>query len=153
MITGLCLLLAGPLRYIDTLYWPAIHCLAHDSFFMSVGSFGGALMRPPQARHSAFIAVALFCAIFFALQVAAQKPLEPEDQSKEPSKVVTVEVTPSQTTAAIGSKLQFKAVGKDADGNVLPDAPKYWYAAPFDAAGAGQDGEVSFFQPGEITVG
>ena len=30
---------------------------------------------------------------------------------------------------------------------------KYWYAAPFDAAGAEQNGEISFFQPGEITVG
>jgi hypothetical protein len=110
-------------------------------------------MRPFQFRQTAILGSALFCAFFLALPATAQKPLEPEEQSKEPSKVVTVEVTPSQATAAIGSKLQFKAVGKDADGHVLPDTPKYWYAAPFDAAGAGQDGEVSFFQPGEITVG
>jgi len=106
-----------------------------------------------QPRQTAFLGSALFCVLFLALPVTAQKPLEPEEQSKEPSKVVSVEVTPSQSTAAIGGKLQFKAVGKDADGNVLPDPPKYWYAAPFDAAGAGQNGEVSFFQPGEITVG
>jgi hypothetical protein len=88
-----------------------------------------------------------------ALPSAAQKPLEPEQKADDKSNIATVEVTPGQTTAAIGGKLQFKAVAKDKSGNMLPDAVKYWYAAPFDAAGAEQNGEISFFQPGEITVG
>jgi hypothetical protein len=88
-----------------------------------------------------------------ALPAAAQKPLEPEQKADDKSNIATVEVTPGQTTAAIGGKLQFKAVAKDKSGNMLPDAVKYWYAAPFDAAGAEQNGEISFFQPGEITVG
>jgi hypothetical protein len=88
-----------------------------------------------------------------ALPVAAQKPLEPEQKADDKSNVAVVEVTPGQTTAAIGGKVQFKAVTRDKSGNTLPDPVKYWYAAPFDAAGAEQTGEISFFQPGEITVG
>ncbi len=85
--------------------------------------------------------------------VRAQKPLEPEQKADDKSNIASVEVTPATGTAAIGSKLQFKAVAKDASGQALPDAVKYWYAAPFDAAGADQNGEISFFQPGEVTVG
>lgn len=95
----------------------------------------------------------LLLLLLFTFTAAAQKPLEPEDQSPDNSKVVTVEVTPSHPTTAIGGKLQFKAVGKDASGQLLPDPVKFWFAAPFDAAGAEQTGEISFFQPGEITVG
>jgi plastocyanin len=91
--------------------------------------------------------------LLFTSIASAQKPLEPEDQTPDNSKVATVEVTPSHPTAAIGGKLQFKAVGKDASGQPLPDPVKFWFAAPFDAAGAEQTGEISFFQPGEITVG
>jgi hypothetical protein len=84
---------------------------------------------------------------------AGQKPLEPDQKADEKSNIAGVEVTPATGTAAIGSKMQFKAVAKDASGQALPDAVKYWYAAPFDAAGADQNGEISFFQPGEVTVG
>jgi len=77
---------------------------------------------------------------------AGQKP-------DETSKVATVEVTPAQATTPVGGKLQFKAVAKDSAGQPLPDAVKYWFAAPFDAASADEHGEVSFVQPGEITVG
>jgi hypothetical protein len=84
---------------------------------------------------------------------AGQKPLEPEQKADEKSNIASVEVTPATGTAAIGSKMQFKAVAKDASGQALPDAVKYWYAAPFDAGGADQNGEISFFQPGEVTVG
>jgi len=83
----------------------------------------------------------------------SQKPLEPEQKPGETSNVAVVEVTPAQSTASIGGKIAFKAVGKDASGRDLPDAVKFWFAAPSDVAGAGQNGEVSFFQPGEVTIG
>ena len=79
--------------------------------------------------------------------------MEPEQKPGETSNIASVEVTPAQATASIGGKLTFKAVAKDASGNPLPDTVKYWYAAPTDTAGANQSGEVSFFQPGEVTVG
>src|SRR5262245_7146307 len=60
----------------------------------------------------------------------AQKPLEPEQNPNEKSNIASVEVTPATGTTTIGSKMQFKAVAKDASGQTLPDAVKYWYAAP-----------------------
>jgi hypothetical protein len=83
----------------------------------------------------------------------AQDAPNAEKKAEEASKVATVEVVPGQTTVAIGSKLQFKAVAKDSAGQVVREAVKFWFAAPFDAASADEKGEVSFVQPGEITVG
>jgi hypothetical protein len=83
---------------------------------------------------------------------AAKSPQEPEKKAEEDSKVASIEVTPAKSTAAVGTKLQFKAVAKDANGQPLPDPIKHWYAAPFDSAAAEDTGEVTFVQPGEITV-
>ena len=84
--------------------------------------------------------------------VAAKPPQEPDKKPEEVSKVASIEVTPAKSTAAVGTKLQFKAIVKDADGQPLPDPIKHWYAAPFDSAAAENTGEVTFVQPGEITV-
>jgi hypothetical protein len=100
-----------------------------------------------------YLSVLLAATAIGALPATAQKPLEPEQKPGETTNVAVVEVTPDQATVAIGAKVQFKAVAKDASGKTLPDAVKFWYAAPFDAAGAEQNGEVSFFQPTEVTVG
>ena len=103
-----------------------------------------------------WLTVATVASLVAVCRCAAQDS-EQKEQNKEPtkeeSKVASVEVTPSQATAAPGSKLQFKAVGKDASGQVLPDKVKTWFAAPFDSATAEESGEVSFVEPGEITVG
>jgi len=95
-----------------------------------------------------FVTPALFTAPAFS-----QKPMEPEQKPGENSNVAVVEVTPAQATASVGGKVTFKAVAKDASGNMLPDPVKFWFAAPTDVAGAAQTGEISFFQPGEVTVG
>jgi hypothetical protein len=94
--------------------------------------------------------LALF--VFWAL------PGSPQDQStekkpEEASKVAGVEVTPAQSNTPVGSKLQFKAVAKDAAGRPLPDPVKLWFAAPFDSATADEKGEVSFVQPGDVVIG
>jgi hypothetical protein len=94
----------------------------------------------------------LFVATFLALPAVAQDPLA-DKKADEASNVATVEVTPAQASTPVGGKVQFKAVAKDASGQPLPDAVKLWFAAPFDAASADEHGEVSFVQPGEITVG
>jgi len=100
-----------------------------------------------------FAVAALALSVIFSVPALAQKPIEPEKDKKEESKVATVEITPAQASAAIGDKVQFKAVGKDAAGNVLPDAVKFWYAAPMDLAGSDPNGLVSVFQPGDVIVG
>ncbi|MGB2626039.1 MAG: Ig-like domain-containing protein [Candidatus Acidiferrum sp.] len=87
------------------------------------------------------------------LPAEAQNPPAADKAPEEVSKVVTVEVSPAQASTPVGGKLQFKAVAKDAAGQPLPDVAKFWFAAPFDAASADDKGEVSFVEPGEITVG
>jgi len=82
----------------------------------------------------------------------AQAPQDADKKPEEVSKVASVEVTPAQATSTVGGKLQFKAVAKDADGQPLLDHVKNWLVAPFDSAAADEHGEVSFVQPGEITV-
>jgi hypothetical protein len=104
-------------------------------------------------RGPVCLALFLFVAGYFALPLFAQDATKDEKKPEEASKVATVEITPGQTTAAVGSKLQFKATGKDSAGQVLSEPVKFWFAAPFDAAFAADNGEVSFVQPGEITVG
>jgi len=95
----------------------------------------------------------LLVGLLLAPSAPAKSPQEPDKKAEEESKVATVEVSPSQSTAAVGAKLQFKAVGKDANGQPLPDKVKTWFAAPFDSAAGDENGEFSFVQPGEITVG
>jgi plastocyanin len=89
--------------------------------------------------------------LFVCSSVAAQKPMEPPKDAN--SKVATVEVTPAQVSAAIGDKIQFKAMAKDAAGNVLPDKVEFWFAAPTDLGGSTEDGLVSVFGPGDVVVG
>jgi hypothetical protein len=102
-------------------------------------------------RYSSVLLIATLLAP--ALTAAAQNAPATGKKPEEVSKVDSVEVTPSQSSTPVGSKLQFKAVAKDASGQVLPDTVKFWFAAPFDAASADDKGEVSFVEPGEITIG
>ncbi len=81
-----------------------------------------------------------------------------QDQEKKPEEkkgpaVASVEVTPKDSKAQLGDQLQFKAVAKDAAGNVLDVKPTVWFASPFDAAMADVNGVVNFTSPGKITVG
>ena len=103
------------------------------------------------ARRIRIFVIAVIACTATSAAIRAQKPMEPP---KDPnSKVATVDVTPAQANAAIGDKLQFKAVGKDAAGNPLPDKVEFWFAAPTDLGGSNADGVVSLFGPGEVVVG
>ena len=104
-------------------------------------------------RHLRSLSLGLFCVSSFgmisgSLTLAQEADKKPE----EVFKVASVEVTPAQGTSTVGGKLQFKAVAKDASGQALPDLVKNWFVAPFDSGAAEDNGEVSFVQPGEITV-
>src|SRR5947207_941766 len=70
-----------------------------------------------------------------------------------PPSAVTVEISPSNSSVEVGQKVQFTAVAKDASGNPHTEKPSVWFAAPFDLAKADENGTVSFYQPGEVTVG
>ena len=111
-------------------------------------------MRNRSLLSRGFVSFAWLSSTCFLLAglAAAKPPQEPDKKPEEVSNVATIEVTPIKSTAAVGTKLQFKAVVKDANGQTLPDPIKHWYAAPFDSAAAEDNGEVTFVQPGEITV-
>ncbi len=89
-----------------------------------------------------------FLLVLLAAATAAQNPA-PAGSSVAPS---VVEVRPASVTADVGQQLKFTAVGKDASGQALPDTPSFWFAAPFDLAGA-ENGVVTFYQPGEVLIG
>lgn len=104
-------------------------------------------------RRKILTSCSIFSLVCLSLpqQLAARQ--EPAKEKEETSKVVTVEVTPKQGSAAVGDRLQFQAAGKDEAGNPLPDKVTLWYAAPNDSAGADQNGVVTVFAPGEVIVG
>ena len=106
----------------------------------------------------ATLALALFCAFPARAQEPGDsetvKPQAAKPADKKPeSKVATVEISPAETSAEVGGKVQFKAVAKDASGSVVTEPVKFWFAAPFDISGADSNGLVSVLQPGDITVG
>jgi hypothetical protein len=107
----------------------------------------------PWSRSRLSAALVFLGLTVFAVSAFAQDAGDRDKKADELSKVATVEVTPSQSDAPIGSKIKFQAIAKDAAGHSLPDKVKFWFAAPFDAATADESGEVSFVQPGEVTVG
>jgi hypothetical protein len=111
------------------------------------------MSRSSSRAHSIRLTLLICGAVLFTDIAFAQKPLEPEQKPGETSNIATVEVIPAQASASVGGKMTFKSVAKDASGNALPDPVKFWFAAPSDVAGANQNGEISFFQPGEVTIG
>ncbi len=79
-----------------------------------------------------------------------------EAKQESPSTSVApavVEITPKALDVHVGEKVKFSAAAKDAAGNPIDEKPSVWFAAPFDVAGADENGEVAFHAPGIVTVG
>jgi uncharacterized protein YjdB len=66
--------------------------------------------------------------------------------------IKTVKVTPETAEAEVGQQLQFAFKALDAEGNPVDAKATLWIALPSDQAAAGDDGKVTFFASGEITV-
>ncbi len=79
-----------------------------------------------------------------------EKKEEPPTTSVAPA---SVEIMPSTLDVHVGEKVKFGAMAKDAAGNAIDEKPSVWFAAPFDLAGADENGEVTFHAPGVVTVG
>jgi len=92
-----------------------------------------------------------------AKQDAAPDAAKPDEAKQEPPSTsvapATVEISPATLDAHVGEKIKFSAVAKDAAGGVIDEKPSAWFAAPFDVAGADDDGQVTFHAPGQVTVG
>lgn len=100
-------------------------------------------------RNALILIAALLTPAAFGPSVLAQ---EAQPGSSAASAIKTIELT-STGEAEVGKQLKFTAVAKDASGNALNVKPTAWFAAPFDLAAADDNGNVSFFQPGEVLVG
>lgn len=64
-----------------------------------------------------------------------------------------VEILPAKPDVEVGQKLTFSVGAKDAAGKAIAAKATAWFAAPFDLASADESGLVTFYQPGEVTVG
>jgi len=83
------------------------------------------------------VSVSLFALIAFAQQ----------------SSVATVEVTASQKEAEVGQQVKLTVVAKDASGKVVNEQPSTYFAGPFDAATADENGVIKLHGPGEVIAG
>ena len=84
--------------------------------------------------------------LLLAFQIAATAQ-QPKPQ------VATVQVTASAKEAEIGQEIKLTVVAKDTSGNVINEAPSTYFAGPFDAATADDNGVVKLVGPGEVIAG
>lgn len=73
--------------------------------------------------------------------------------AQQPSPVATVEVTATKTEAEVGQQVQLTVVAKDAGGKVVNERPSTYFAGPFDAATADENGVIRLHGPGEVIAG
>ena len=71
----------------------------------------------------------------------------------QPSPPAQVRIVAPATEVEVGQTLTFKVEAFDASGAKLDLAPTAWFATPFDVGAAEMNGAVTFFEPGELTVG
>ena len=69
------------------------------------------------------------------------------------SNIKNVQITPSAQEAEVGQKVKLSVTATDASGSVVKEQPSVYFAGPFDIAAVDDDGNVSLFGAGEVTVG
>ena len=94
-----------------------------------------------------------FVAQILALALVAMPAIATHAQTAGRPAPKVVELTPSQNEVEVGQKIQFSAIARDSSGKSADEKATAWFAAPFDLASAAEDGTVTFFQPGVVTVG
>jgi uncharacterized protein YjdB len=67
--------------------------------------------------------------------------------------VKTVEVKASAIEAEVGQPVKLTVIARDAAGNVVNEKPSTYFAGPFDAAAADDNGDLKLFGPGEVIAG
>lgn len=68
------------------------------------------------------------------------------------AQVKTVTLTPAHAESEVGQQVKLTVSGLDADGKIVDQKAMLWAAIPSDLAAASNDGVISFFAPGEVTV-
>jgi hypothetical protein len=92
---------------------------------------------------------AIITVALLAVGVSAQGP----NPAPPASAVKTVQVTASVKEAEVGQQVKLTATATDAAGNVVKEQPSTYFAGPFDIAAVDDDGNVSLFGIGQVTVG
>jgi hypothetical protein len=69
------------------------------------------------------------------------------------STVKTVEVSAPVKEAEVGQQVKISVVAKDASGNVVNEQPSTYFAGPFDAAAADENGNIKLVGPGKVIAG
>ncbi len=68
------------------------------------------------------------------------------------AQVKTVSITPANAEGEVGQQVKLAVSGLDAEGKTVDQKAMLWAAMPGDLAVAGNDGVVTLFAPGEVTV-
>lgn len=95
-----------------------------------------------------FVIAFLFVSIAFANALAQNPTATPAAFP-----VASVVVTPSAKEAEVGQEIKLTVVAKDVLGNVVKEQPSTYFAGPFDAAAADENGVVKLVGPGEVLAG
>ena len=67
--------------------------------------------------------------------------------------MTTVEVSAPVKEAEVGQQVKISVVAKDASGNVVNEQPSTYFAGPFDAAAADENGNIKLVGPGQVIAG
>jgi hypothetical protein len=94
-----------------------------------------------------FIAKRFVLAIIVSIFALASSAL-----AQQPA-IQTVEVKASAAEAEVGQTVKLTVIARDAAGNVVNEKPSTYFAGPFDAAAADDNGDLKLFGPGEIIAG
>jgi uncharacterized protein YjdB len=73
--------------------------------------------------------------------------------AQQPSAVKSVEVTASSKEAEVGQQVTLTVIARDDNGNVVKENPSTYFAGPFDAATADDNGVIKLHGPGEVIAG
>jgi hypothetical protein len=68
------------------------------------------------------------------------------------AQVKTVSIMPAKAEAEVGQQVKLTVSGLDAEGKTVEQKAMLWAAVPGDLAAASNDGVISLFAPGEVTV-
>ncbi len=87
--------------------------------------------------------------------VLCTKTLLSQQPSPTPpaSTVSTVEVSAPVKEAEVGEQVKISVVAKDASGKVVNEEPSTYFAGPFDAAAADENGNIKLVGPGQVIAG
>lgn len=94
-----------------------------------------------------------FLALLATLLISTNLTAQQSSPTPAASTVNTVEVSAPVKEAEVGQQVKISVVAKDASGNVVNEQPSTYFAGPFDAAAADENGNIKLVGPGKVIAG